>query len=137
MKTPRPTADTIGRPYRDFIACLMVAMRWGDRWYFEERTRPTAVTHDGCGQPLEAVLRCDTCHEVISARDVTARRPGPFTSSPRLGPRRRTPDLSRLNRNRTCARARPLTVVGDHCPSLLIREAFFGTRRFDDFQRNL
>ena len=44
---------------RDFIACLMVAMRWGDRWYFEERTRPTAVTHDGCGQPLEAVLRCE------------------------------------------------------------------------------
>jgi len=122
---------------RDFVACLMVAMRWGDRWYFEERTRPTAVTHVGCGQPLEAVLRCDTCHEVISARDVTARRPGPFTASPRLGQRRRTPDLSLLERNRTCSLARTLTVTGDHWTSLLIREAFFGTRRFDDFQRNL
>ena len=112
-------------------------MRWSDRWYFEERSRPTAAIHDGCGQPLEAVLRCDKCQEVISARDVSARRPGPFTASPRLGQRRRTPDLSLLERNRTCSIARTLSVMGDHWTSLLIREAFFGTRRFDDFQRNL
>ena len=122
---------------RDFFACLMVAMRWSDRWYFEGRSRPTAAIHDGCGQPLEAVLRCDKCQEVISAHDVTARRPGPFTASPRLGQRRRTPDLSLLERNRTCSIARTLSVMGDHWTSLLIREAFFGTRRFDDFQRNL
>ncbi len=122
---------------RDFFACLMVAMRWSDRWYFEERSRPTAAIHDGCGQPLEAALRCAHCHKVISAHDVTARRPGPFTASPRLGQRRRTPDLSLLERNRTCSIARTLSVMGDHWTSLLIREAFFGTRRFDDFQRNL
>ena len=122
---------------RDFFACLMVAMRWGDRWYFEEHSRPTAAIHVGCGQPLEAVLRCDKCHEVISARDVAARRPGPFTASPRLALRRRTPDLSLLERKRICSIARTLSVMGDHWTSLLIREAFFGTRRFDDFQRNL
>jgi DNA-binding HxlR family transcriptional regulator len=122
---------------RDFFACLMVAMRWGDRWYFKKRSRPTAAIHDGCGQPLEAVLRCDKCHEVISARDVAARRPGPFTASPRLALRRRTPDLSLLERKRICSIARTLSVMGDHWTSLLIREAFFGTRRFDDFQRNL
>jgi DNA-binding HxlR family transcriptional regulator len=121
----------------DFFACLMVAMRWGDRWYFEERSRPTAAIHDGCGQPLEAVLRCDKCQEVISARDVSAHRPGPFTASPRLGPRRRAPDLSLLERKRTCSIARTLGVVGDLWTGLLIREAFFGTRRFDEFQRNL
>jgi DNA-binding HxlR family transcriptional regulator len=122
---------------RDFLGCLMVAMRWGDRWYFEERSRPTPAIHDGCGQPLEAVLRCNKCHEVISARDVTARRPGPFTGSPQLAQRRRTPDLSLLERQRTCSIARTLGVTGDHWTGLLIREAFFGTRRFDDFQRNL
>src|SRR5258708_17344695 len=86
---------------RDFFACLMVAMRWGDRWYFEARSRPTAAIHDGCSQPLEAVLRCEKCHEGISAHDVTAHRPRPFTLSPRLGPRRGTPVLSLLERNRT------------------------------------
>jgi DNA-binding HxlR family transcriptional regulator len=122
---------------RDFLACLMVAMRWGDKWYFEERSRPTAAIHDGCGQPLETVLRCGTCHEVISARDVTARRRGPFTASTRPGQRRRTPDLSLLERKRTCSIARTLSAIGDHWSTLLIREAFFGTRRFDEFQRNL
>lgn len=122
---------------RDFVACLMVAMRWGDRWYFEERSRPQAVTHVGCDQPLEAVLRCGKCHEVISARAVRARKPGPFTVVPRLTLRRRTPDLSLLERNRTCSIARTLSVMGDHWTNLLIRETFFGTRRFDDFQRNL
>ena len=122
---------------RDFLTCLMVAMRWSDRWYYDGRSRPTAAIHDGCGQPLEAVLRCDKCHELISARDVAAWRPGPFTASPRLGQRRRTPNLSLLERNRTCSIARTLGSMGDHWTSLLIREAFFGTRRFDDFQRNL
>ena len=122
---------------RDFLACLMAAMRWGDRWHFEERSRPTVAIHVGCGQPLEAILRCDNCRKMISARDVTASRPGPFTASPRLGQRRRTPDLSLLERNRTCSIARTLSVMGDHWTSLLIREAFFRTRRFDEFQRNL
>jgi DNA-binding HxlR family transcriptional regulator len=122
---------------RDFLACLMVAMRWGHQWYFEEHSRPPEAIHACCGQPLEAVLRCDHCGEVISAHAVAARRPGPFTSSPRLALRRRTPDLSLLERNRICSIARTLSVTGDHWTSLLIREAFFGTRRFDDFQRNL
>lgn len=122
---------------RDFLACLMVAMRWGDRWSFDERSRPVSAMHVGCGQPLEAVLRCNECHEVVTAHAVTARRPGPFTASPNLQRRRRTPDLSLLERKRTCSIARTLGVIGDHWTSLLIREAFFGTRRFDDFQRNL
>jgi DNA-binding HxlR family transcriptional regulator len=122
---------------RDFLTCLMVAMRWSDRWHFDGRSRPTPAIHVACGRPLEAVLRCDDCREVISARDVTAWRPGPFTASPSLGQRRRTPDLSLLERNRTCSIGRTLGVMGDHWSSLLIREAFFGTRRFDDFQQNL
>jgi DNA-binding HxlR family transcriptional regulator len=122
---------------QDFLGCLMVAMRWGDRWHFDEHSRPVRAVHLGCGQPLEAVLRCDSCNAVVSARAVTARRSGPFTASPRLSPRRRTPDLSLLERTRTCSIARTLSVVGDHWTNLLIREAFFGTRRFDDFQRNL
>ncbi len=122
---------------RDFLGCLMVAMRWADHWYFDEATRPTPTIHVACRQPLEAVLRCSDCHAVVVARDVTARRPGPFTAQPVTPRRRRTPDLSLLERERTCSIARTLTVIGDLWTSLIIREAFFGTRRFDDFQRNL
>jgi DNA-binding HxlR family transcriptional regulator len=73
----------------------------------------------------------------VTGQAVSARRPGPFTRSPSLRLRRRTPDLSLLERKRTCSIARTLGIIGDYWTSLLIREAFFGTRRFDDFQRNL
>lgn len=36
-----------------------------------------------------------------------------------------------------CSIARTLDVVGDPWTLLIVREAFFGTTRFDDFQRNL
>ena len=122
---------------RDFFGCLMVAMRWADHWYFDEATRPTPTLHGACGQPLEAVLRCSDCHRVVFARDVTAHRRGPFTAQPVSPLRRRMPDLSLLERERTCSIARTLSVIGDLWTSLIIRESFFGTRRFDDLQRNL
>ncbi len=42
-----------------------------------------------------------------------------------------------LERERVCSIARTLTVTGDWWSGLVIRECFFGTRRFDHFQRHL
>jgi DNA-binding HxlR family transcriptional regulator len=124
---------------RDFIGCLMVAMRWGDRWYFHPGDRPQPVTHLGCGQSLDAVLACGACGNVLHARDVTAERAGVGAKPPRRvgGLTRRKPDLDLLERNRTCSIARTLSATGDWWSGLVIRECFFGTRRFDDFQRRL
>ena len=36
-----------------------------------------------------------------------------------------------------CSVARTLTVVGERWTMLVLREAFYGVRRFDDFQRHL
>ncbi|HEX2028302.1 MAG TPA: helix-turn-helix domain-containing protein [Nitriliruptorales bacterium] len=36
-----------------------------------------------------------------------------------------------------CSVARTLDVIGDHWSLLIIRDAFYGLRRFDDFQRDL
>jgi len=123
---------------RDFLGCLLVAKRWGDQWYFRPGSRPQKATHLGCGRRLEAVLRCAACREVLTAHDVTARRGLLAKSSPRTrGLRRRTPALDLLERNRTCSIARTLAVMGDWWTALVIRECFFGTHRFDDFQQRL
>ena len=45
--------------------------------------------------------------------------------------------LPRTYDNQVCSLARALELVGDRWTILVIREAFFGTRRFDDFQRRL
>ncbi len=40
-------------------------------------------------------------------------------------------------RRENCSVARSLELVGEWWSMLIIREAYYGTRRFDDFQRNL
>jgi DNA-binding HxlR family transcriptional regulator len=45
--------------------------------------------------------------------------------------------LGRDYAGQNCSVSRTLEVVGERWTLLILREAFFGTRRFDDFQRNL
>ena len=47
------------------------------------------------------------------------------------------PMLPRTYDNQDCSIARSLELVGDRWTFLVIREAFIGTRRFEDYQRNL
>ena len=45
--------------------------------------------------------------------------------------------LPRTYDDQVCSVARTLELIGDRWTMLVIREAFMGTRRFDDYQRNL
>ena len=45
--------------------------------------------------------------------------------------------LPRTYEDQVCSVARALELVGDRWTMLVIREAFMGTRRFDELQRNL
>src|SRR3954447_20336744 len=45
--------------------------------------------------------------------------------------------LHRTYDNQKCSVARALEVLGERWTLLILRDAFLGTRRFDDFQRNL
>ena len=47
------------------------------------------------------------------------------------------PMLPRTYDDQNCSVARALEVLGDRWTLLVIRDAFLGVRRFDDFQRNL
>ena len=45
--------------------------------------------------------------------------------------------LPRTYEDQNCSIARALEMVGDRWTMLVVREAFMGTRRFDDYQRSL
>jgi DNA-binding HxlR family transcriptional regulator len=122
----------------DFFGCLMVAMRWGDQWFFTPDTRPQPVTHLACARPFDAVLKCAACDQVLVPGEVTASRGGPPNGSGGAATgRHRTAARELLEREQVCSIARTLTMIGDWWSGLIIRECFFGTRRFDDFQRSL
>ncbi|WP_051580167.1 winged helix-turn-helix transcriptional regulator [Pseudonocardia acaciae] len=121
----------------DLFGCLMAALRWGDRW--RPLPEPTlSVTHLACGNRIAAELRCRACGQVITARDVRAER-GDARPPAAIGGdvRRRTPDFELLERNQPSSIAYTLTMTGDWWSGLIVREAFFGVRRFDDLQHSL
>lgn len=128
----------LSRRGADFFGCLMTAMAWGDRWYAGKAGPPRRVTHLGCGRPMSAELRCSHCRQALLARDVRyERRPAPADPGDAGGRRHRAPGLDLLERRSPSSIARTLRVMGDRWSGLVIREAFYGVRRFDDFHRQL
>ena len=127
---------------RDFFGCLVTTMRWGEQWCVDERVEISKARHLGCGGRFEAVLQCSECRAPLEARavDVTLARGAraELRAATRSDARRhRDPGLHLLERERACTIARTLRVTGDWWSGLVIREAFLGTRRFDDFEKRL
>ncbi|MFI6367666.1 winged helix-turn-helix transcriptional regulator [Nocardia sp. NPDC050630] len=123
----------------DFFDCLMTALAWGDRWCVKDSEEPPLrVTHRQCGGPASPELHCAACRKVVVAHDVYAEHAERRLGTTRMpGRYHRAPDYGLLERNRPCSIARTQTVLGDRWNCLVVREAFFGVHRFDEFRTNL
>ena len=128
---PTPMAE-------DFLDCLLVTMRWGDRWLWSPGTPPQRLVHVGHDHDARAGLLCGHCMAPLRTGDVLAERSKFEIPNPPTGQnvtRYLAPDV--IQRGRPCSIARALTVFGDRWTGPIIRECFFGTKRFDDFERQL
>lgn len=121
-----------------FFDCMMTAMAWGDRWSTTGGNLPRRAAHIGCADLVHGELRCAACHGRVRAGDVSFdRRPRPAAELAKAPLRRRAPGLHLLQRSRPSSIAATLEVIGDRWSALVIRECFYGTSRFDDFQHRL
>jgi len=122
----------------DFLGCMMTAVAWGDRWHTDGITVPLRIAHIGCSDQIRGELRCSKCSELIDARDVSFDRlPQAIDPSGDALQRRRAPGLELLQRAGANSIAATLQVIGDRWSALIIRELFYGSKRFDEFQRRL
>jgi DNA-binding HxlR family transcriptional regulator len=121
----------------DFLACVMTAMAWGERGCDDDGGGVwVRASHRGCADRIHGELRCRECRALVHARDVSFdRRPRPMTELPLR--RQRTPDMELLQRVCPSSVAATLQVTGDRWSALLIRESFYGSTRFDEFQQRL
>jgi DNA-binding HxlR family transcriptional regulator len=53
----------------DLYPLLIALLQWGDRYYADSEGPAIVVAHDGCGEPVEAVVECATGHRLTSAAD--------------------------------------------------------------------
>jgi DNA-binding HxlR family transcriptional regulator len=112
-------------------------MHWGDCWCGGEGPTESEMTHRGCGRRFKPVFRCSACRKPLGPRDVVVDAVAQTSTELIGGQRHRAPGLDLLQRVRPCSIARTLRVCGDRWSSLVIRECFMRTRRFDDFARRL
>ena len=123
----------------DLYASLAAQMHWGDRWLSGKKGPPLLLRHLTCGNRLTPIAVCSKCGGEIDPHAVSYRDgPGAGMSSARGDVRsRRTSNPEIYERGRACSAARALKIMGNKWAYLVLREAFFGVRRFEEFHRRL
>lgn len=125
---------------RDLYPTMLSLLRFGDDWLGQGAPLPLQLIHRGCGARCSPVVVCSACDQPVGARDVDYRPGSGAGEDARDALRkrsRRASDPSILERVRPCSVARSLQIIGDRWTFLLIRELFFGVRRFDEFAANM
>ena len=118
---------------------MMALMQFGDQWLAGTKGKPLQLVHRSCGKPCSTYVACSHCLGEISPYRVSYRAgPGAGRSAIPTGRKtRRSADPTALERRRPSSVARALQVIGDRWSVMIIREAFFRVRRFDDLQTAL
>jgi DNA-binding HxlR family transcriptional regulator len=125
---------------RELFPLSMVAWDWERRWAPRGAGIPLQLRHAECGATLEAVTVCAHCGQPLHLRDVALEpRPGVNARAlPRMARSRRISPLTAASQRGTHDSLTHIAdLVGDPWTPLLLAAAFFGVRRFDDFQREL
>jgi DNA-binding HxlR family transcriptional regulator len=123
----------------DLYPSFIALMQFGDRWLAQERPAPLTLLHMTCGCESHPIVACSHCGERIAAREVTFRDgPGAGRQPVKAGRNaRRASDGSRFLLGRPSSVSRALQIIGDKWSFMVVREAFFGNRRYDKFQTEL
>lgn len=121
----------------DIYPIFISLMQFGDRWLSDVKGPPLQLIHGECNCVCRPVVSCSHCGERVTARAV-AYRDGPGAGESVASPARRSRRTSDdFMRGRPSSVSKALQVIGDRWSFLVIREAFFGARRFDQLQSGL
>jgi DNA-binding HxlR family transcriptional regulator len=117
----------------DLYPSFVALMQFGDRWLAGGKPPPLTLVHMTCGCESHPIVACSSCGEEINARDVKFRDgPGAGRRLAKTGRNtRRASDTKRFLLGRPSSVSRALEVIGDKWSFMVVREAFFGNRRYD------
>ena len=123
----------------DLYPSFIALMQFGDRWLANGKPAPLTLIHTSCGCDCHPIVACSHCGERVNARDATY-RDGPGAGYTRTKPgrnTRRASDGSRFLLGRPSSVSRALQIIGDKWSFMVVREGFFGNRRYDKILNEL
>ena len=108
-------------------------MQFGDRWLADGKPAPLTLVHVNCGCDSHPLVACSHCGKGVNARDVKYRDgPGAGRHPAKAGRNtRRASDGNRFLLGRPSSVSRALQIIGDKWSFMVVREGFFGNRRYD------
>ena len=139
QKHPRRFEYRLTEKGMDLYPVILMLIRWGDRWLAGSQGPPLLLFHKKCGHLLSPMVACPHCNTEVVARQVRYENgPGGFFSGHEevTHPNWRWGVVGKSD-TRACSVRRTLELVSDWWTFLVLREAFFGVRRFDQMQGNL
>ena len=124
----------------DLWALLLTIWAWELRWAEGQADRLPRMRHRACSSEFTPVLSCAACHRAVEPHDVVGGfgPGGCFAGSIPSGTTRR-----RNGRSASDSTDGPglfpetMAIVGNRWSSGVLGDAFMGSRRFVEFQRNL
>jgi DNA-binding HxlR family transcriptional regulator len=123
----------------DLYPSFIALMQFGDRWLSVGKRPPLVLVHGPCACESHPIVACSECSSGLEARAVHYRDgPGAGRKPPRPGRNtRRASDANRFMLGRPSSVSRALQIIGDKWSFMVVREAFFGNRRYDRIQSEL
>lgn len=124
---------------RDLYPVMLSLMEFGDRYLAGGRPPPVQLVHLTCGQDCQPCTVCSCCKGALRPHEVHFREGSgagfsPAVTRPKL---RRSARQRELESVRPCSVAQSLSLIGDRWCLLILRESFFGVRRFDEYREKL
>lgn len=119
---------------------MLALLKWGDDWLLEEgESPPLALFHKTCGNWIPLKIVCSECGEEVRTRDASySDGPGAgLDMSIKQKRQRRSTKILGRRLGRGCSVGRSLDIIGDRWTFMVMRETFFGVRRYDEFLVNL
>lgn len=144
-KTPNaPTGSRHGYHFTakgvDLYPVMLALIKWGDDWLLEDREAPPlALYHNNCKSWIRSRVVCSACGGELRAHEVTY-RDGPgagWDAEPVQKQNRRSKRPLGKRLGKGCSVGRSLDIIGDRWTFMVMRETFFGVRRYDEFSANL
>lgn len=123
----------------DLYPSFIALMQFGDRWLSGGKRPPLVLVHSSCACESHPIVACSECAAELEARAVQYRDgPGAGRKPTKPGRNtRRASDGSRFMLGRPSSVSRALEIIGDKWSFMVVREGFFGNRRYDQIQSEL
>lgn len=123
----------------DLYPSFVALMQFGDHWLSVGKRPPLVLVHRVCGCDSHPFVACSECLTELEPREVKF-RDGPGAGRKPANPgrnTRRASEDSRFMQGRPSSVSRALEIIGDKWSFMVVREAFFGNRRYDKIQTEL